>query len=71
MKWEWVPPPQHMDTRRRTIFAWVPRPCTDGYVRWLEWLVVTETFDCMGMDDEWKEIAARPVEPSAERSEAK
>lgn len=30
------------DTRTRRLFALIPRPCEDGYTRWLEWLDVSE-----------------------------
>jgi hypothetical protein len=58
MKWAWTPPPRHLDIRRRKLFALVPRPCKDGYVRWLEWLLVTERYDMYDMDADWIEIAA-------------
>ena len=50
MKWPWTPPPKHGDIRKRVVFALLPRPCTDGYWHWLEYVEVSERFDEYGMD---------------------
>lgn len=80
MKWKTKvvePVPAIGDKRQRAIFALRIRKCSDGYTRWLEVVLIDETFideqiGGEGMMDYhtdiqyWKEIAAHsaPVEPA-------
>ena len=59
------PDPEHMDIRRRVVFAWTPMPCTDGYWHWLEYVEITEKYRGVGVY-EWFPIAIRTVFRSPE-----
>lgn len=47
MKWK-VKPLQHGPVygqeRIRRVFLWLPETCNDGYVRWLEFVTIEETY---------------------------
>lgn len=36
--------PREGDTRTRKVFAWLPAWCSDGTVRWLERIEITEQY---------------------------
>lgn len=44
MRWRTKIPvvPKLGDIRRRTVFAFFPHKCDDGFTRWLEWVVKVE-----------------------------
>ena len=41
------------DIRTRTVFALIPRRCTDGYWHWLEYLKLTEELVGYSGDEWW------------------
>lgn len=44
MRWPTPQAPQHGDIRERVVFAWLPKQCEDGMTRWLERLLLVETY---------------------------
>lgn len=43
-RWRKADAPESGTERKRFLFAFIPKRCTDGSIRWWEWVMVEEVF---------------------------